>query len=175
MFRFQFCMTKYLYVLGGNAFVPCATDRIRRADNLALTKAAAEPLAPLSKRAAGIFLPVLRLLEPLRRRPRPRRYPRECDSSQEWQRGAPCCLLRRAESRRGGGASARLGEPRKPSLSRFRTKFARRRVCESVGPSAKGTPTLLLGLLRVRPERGEGLRLAEGEGRAQPKAKGGGG
>ena len=33
--------------------------------------------------------------------------------------------FRRAESRRGGEASARLREPRKPSLSRFLAKFAR--------------------------------------------------
>jgi hypothetical protein len=46
----------------------------------------------------------------------------------------------------------------------------------SVGPSAKGTPTLLLGLLRVRPERGEAeglyLYVEQGEGRLRT-AKGG--
>ena len=78
-------------------------------DNLALTKAAAEPLAPLSKRAAGIFLPVLRLLEPLRRRPRPRRYPRECDSSPgvAARRALLLAPSGRVEARRGGFGSAR--------------------------------------------------------------------
>ena len=78
-------------------------------DNLALTKAAAEPLAPLSKRAAGIFLPVLRLLEPLRRRPRPRRYPRECDSSPgvAARRALLLAPSGRVEARQGGFGSAR--------------------------------------------------------------------
>ena len=111
---------------------------------------------------------------------RPRRHPRQnrdraqrigwkpnegcelcVDHASECEAHACCCLLRRPESRRGGGASARSVEPRKPSLSRFLEMFARE---GSVGPSATGTPTLVLSCL-LGPVRC--MLLLRGEGRAR--------